>query len=203
MKTGINLLVRLLYGIALILSPYRANALPILEFEFLGSGQTVSPTDVVTVRGKLTNTGDPFTTGLGFGAVTLPGAVFSQYDSPYPPGLAPGPAGLFSLATNESIEWDIATLSPWPLSGNPGDPVAAGAYVLPLANITTDVLLFDFNFQQVTALKTNAADFVWTVTDSSTSVPLPGTVLLIAVGLILLSRSAEGRGQKNERVRLD
>src|SRR5690606_30015335 len=110
------------------------RAITTLEFEFLDSGQTVAPTDQVVMRGRVTNTGDtPLLNALASGGVNLfihAPAIFSNYVET-PGGFGFGPIGLFPLDPGESVDFTVATWSPWPIGGSAGDPVPLGDYEFP------------------------------------------------------------------------
>ncbi len=174
-----------------LLAPRLAAAAPVLEFVFLDSGRTVSPTESLEMRGRVTNVGDMALTGaVGGGSATVPPSVLDQYFDPAVPSPIPFPAGVIDLVPGESIEWLIASLVPFPISGNLGDPVTPGEYVFPLANLTTTFFVpagpASMTF---TAQTTNASDFVWTV-----AVPEPAAgLLLAAAGCGLFARGRRRR----------
>lgn len=174
-----------------------SQALPIIEFEFLGSGQVVSPTDTVVMRGRVTNvSGEALTGAVGNGGITFVEPIFSQYFDPFnPPN--PWPLGVINLAPGESLEWDIVNFVPFPITGNLGDPVALGLYTFFLSDITTGFFVpAGPDSFSVTAQKTNAADFTWTVVDQPTgSVPEPGTIALVGLALAGLGFGAHRRVQ--------
>jgi|GEM_PF-4405785 len=160
-----------------------SQALPIIEFEFLDSGQIVGPTDTVVMRGRVTNvSGEALVGAVGGGGINFVDPIFSQYFDPFnPPNFAP--PGVISLAPGESIEWNIVNFVPFPITGNLGDPVALGLYTFFLSDITTTFFVpAGPNSFTVTAQKTNAADFTWTVVDQPTgSVPEPNTLVLVGL----------------------
>lgn len=177
--------------LGLFLTP-TVRAMPILEFEFLDSGRTYSPTDNVEMRGRITNTGEAgLLGGVGQGSLTIPLAteLGNQYIAGFPPGAAPFPPGVIDLAVGEVIEWTIANWVPFPLTGNLGDPVLEGDYVFPLLNISTSIFVpaGPASFT-VNVLQTRAADFEWRVLDESTAVSLPASFSLMAFGMLLLGR---------------
>lgn len=189
-----NLFKSFFLTIGLIVALTQASqALPIIEFEFVGSGQVVSPTDTVVMRGRVTNvSGEALVGAVGNGSLNFVDPIFSQYFDPFnPPNFAP--PGVGSLAPGESIEWNIVNFVPFPITGNLGDPVALGLYTFFLSDITTAFFVpAGPNSFTVTAQKTNAADFTWTVVDQPTgSVPEPGTVALVGLafaGLVFGAR---------------
>jgi len=160
-----------------------SQALPVIEFEFLDSGQVVSPTDTVVMRGRVTNvSGEALTGAVGSGGITFVDPIFSQYFDPFnPPNFAP--PGVISLDPGESLEWNIVNFVPFPITGNLGDPVALGPYTFFLTDITTTFFVpAGLNSFSVTAQKTNAADFTWTVVDEPIgAVPEPGTLALVGL----------------------
>ncbi|MEM7279881.1 MAG: PEP-CTERM sorting domain-containing protein [Pseudomonadota bacterium] len=170
-----------------LLLAHPVYALPVLEFEFLGSGQTFTTEEIVPMRGRLTNVGDmAITGGVGFGSVTVPfpSLLFDQYVADFPPGLSPFPPGVINLGVNESLEWTLANWSPFPITGDPGDPVIAADYLFPIANITTQIFVpAGANSVTYDVRQTNASDFQWTASDQPAPVPLPGTLALLLCGL--------------------
>ena len=170
-----------------------AQALPVLTFEFLGSGQVVGPTDEVTVRGRITNSGDPLSAFLGSDSVTLTPEIFNNYVPAFPPflqGRPPvgPPTFTTELGTGESLDWTIAIFQPFPLTGNFGDPVPLGRYTLPAANIVSFYTIFAPDLVDIPFDTSAAADFFWDVVDDSSALPAPPTLLLMLAGLAILSR---------------
>ena len=172
-----------------------AQAVPMLSFNFIGSGQTFSPTDEVLIQGKITNVGaEPLIDGLGGGSITIPPRIFNQYLDRFPPGISPAPSaithGLFSLDPGETLIYTVALYDPFPIDGNPGDPVDLGQYTLPLDNIIPKITIFD-PFMTLDVDTSGASDFVWTVTEDGQSgpgpgpnpIPEPSTMLLLGSGL--------------------
>ncbi len=164
----------------------------ILDFEFIGSGQTFSPTDDVEIQGRITNNGDmALDQGIGFGGITIPDRIFNQYFEAFPPGIAFSPPGLVSLNPGESIDWRIALYQPFPITGNPGDPVDLGLYTLPI----TDDFLITFTvfnpFRSILVNTSQAGDFIWNVVDGGgvdpQPVPEPASILALACGLLGLA----------------
>ena len=180
-----------------------AQAVPILTFNFIGSGQTVSPTDDVVIQGQITNVGtEPLINGLGGGMITIQPRIFNQYLERFPPGVAPAPSvishGLFSLNPGENLIYTIAHYDPFPIGGNPGDPVELGQYILPIADITPQVTIFT-PFTTIDVDTSGTSDFVWTVSEGNGGgpdpIPEPSTMLLLGTGLagIALWRRRKGR----------
>ena len=172
-----------------------AQAVPILTFNFVGSGQTFSPTDDVLIQGQITNVGtEPLINGLGGGMITIPPRIFNQYLERFPPGVAPAPSvithGLFSLNPGENLIYTVAHYDPFPIGGSPGDSVELGQYILPIADITPQVRIFT-PFTTINVDTSGASDFGWTVTEDGQSgpgpgpnpIPEPSTMLLLGSGL--------------------
>ena len=184
------LLVSLIASVALTATSW---ATPMLSFNFIGSGQTFSQTDDVHIQGQITNVGtEPLLNGLGGGLITIQPRIFNQYFERFPPGVTPAPSvithGLFSLNPGENIIYTIAHYDPFPIGGNPGDPVELGQYILPIADITPQVTIFS-PFTTINVDTSGASDFVWTVTQDGqpgpgpSPVPEPSTMLLLGSGL--------------------
>lgn len=154
--TRAGVLLGLMIGI-LLATGERAHAVVMLDFEFVGSGQIVSPTDTVLMQGRVTNNGtDPLTNSIGGGMIIIASSIGDQYITPFPPGTAPAPGGLTTLAPGQSIVWDIALFTPFPIGGALGDPVLPGVYTFSLANITTT--FFVISPQTFVASKAGASD---------------------------------------------
>ena len=158
-----------------------SHAIPVIEFEFLGSGQVVSPTDTVEMRGRVTNVSNEALVGsVGGGNINFVEPIFSQYFDPFnPPNFAP--PGVIGLAPGESIEWLIVNFVPYPITGSLGDPVQLGLYTFFLTDITTTFFVpAGPDSFTVTAQKTNASDFTWTVVEEPIgSVPEPSTLAIL------------------------
>lgn len=183
----------LLGGFLALVAP-QVSAAPILDFEFVGSGQTFSPTDSVLMRARITNNGpDALINAVGFGGVNIPDPIFDQYIVGFPPPPLPVPLGLISLDPGASVDFDMILFEPFPIGGNPGDPVQPGPYVYSVENILfaefqtffPEVATFPVNFEQ-------AAPYVWFVSDAP-AVPEPSSFALLAVGLIALGALSTAR----------
>lgn len=166
-----------------------ASAAPILSFEFIGSGQVVSPTDLVVVKGRITNIGDtalPNSLRTSFTFLKMPEPAYSQYLW-ISGGFPTGPQSFLDLDPGESIEWTITTLGPYPITGKRGDPVLPGAYYLETNGVQVTYTVLDPITGGTTATKYSIsaapARFTWTVVAGTASVPEPGTLLLLAAGL--------------------
>lgn len=190
LKANVSAYVLLL---GMLLPPF-ARALPILEFEFLASGQTLLPTESVYMRGRITNTGDTaLTGGVGQGSLIVPSpsTLSDMYVLGFPPGAAPFPPGVIELAPGGFIEWVIAHWVPYPLTGSPGDPVLTGEYIFPLTNISTSIFVPNGPASETyTVLRTGASDFRWTVQDDVTVVPQPPAIFLLTLVVFALCRKA-------------
>jgi hypothetical protein len=167
-----------------------AGAAPILSFSYTGSGQVVSPTSQVVVGGRITNTGD---TGF-YGAQTLftfliPQPAYNQYS--WIVGAFPkGPSTFIDLDPGESIDWTITTLGTWPISGKRGDPVPVGNYFLDIASMNITYAVWDPILgptNEKYAISPAPSRFTWTVAATTTDVPEPGTVALLAGSLIAMA----------------
>lgn len=176
---------------ALAASP--AAAVPVLSFEFLGSGQVLSPTDQVTIRGRITNTGDsalPSSLRTSFTYLRMPEPVYSQYLW-IAGGFPTGPQSFLDLDPGESIEWIITTLGPFPIDGRRGDPVDPGDYFIAANGVQVTYSVLAPNGATTTErYSTSAAPapFTWTVVAQTASVPAPGALLLLAGGLAMVVR---------------
>ncbi|MEM7221392.1 MAG: hypothetical protein AAF495_00330 [Pseudomonadota bacterium] len=173
----------------LILAPGRLAAAPILEFEFLGSGQTFGPTDQVLIQARITNNGtDPLVDAIGFGGVTVPDQITDQYDDLFPPGINPTPPGpdLLTLNPGNSVTWDFALYDPFPDGGNQGDPVQPGTYIFPSENIFAQFLVFEPEFGFIPVNTQSAADFVWIVPGGPVAVVEPSSLGMFVISLLLL-----------------
>lgn len=184
-----------------------AFAAPILNFAFVDSDQTLGPTDTVQMIGRITNMGpDSLTSAIGFGSFgRVPTMIYNQYIDDFPPGVSPMPSGLVSLAPGAYLDWLIVQWSPWPIGGNPGDPVSPGTYTFPSSDLSGTLFGFsgqNFNIYHVNMA--NASNFVWTVADNSPApaapVPEPGSfiLLLIGVGMLVLARFLRRKESRNE-----
>ena len=105
----LKLLVSVLVLPVLLMSG-TARALPVLKFEWVGSGQTVLPTDPVLVQGRYTNIGDmALVDGIAGGLYTpflnAP-KIFANYVEDT---VRFAPPGLVNLAVGASVTWDIFT----------------------------------------------------------------------------------------------
>ncbi len=173
---------------ALLFSPL-GSAVPDLSFEFTNSGQIVSPTDSVTISARITNSGDAITNAFAslINIGPIPPMVFEQYIDTGLPGV---PFSL-TLGMGESVEFDLVTYVPFPIGGNPGDPVSTGVYTLPIAIIElayTEIVIVgtDVQFIESAVDMQNASDFTWSVRDDSGSVPEPGTLAMLSLGLAVV-----------------
>ncbi len=189
-----------LLGLALLwatLCAAQARAIPIIQFEFLGSGQVFSPTDAVAMRGRVTNVSadESLTSAVQSGGfINLSGlAIFDNYVERFPPGFQLAPPGVVNLAPGASLDWTIATWDPWPITGSPGDPVEPGTYVLPLDNFQVGffVAAGQDSFS-VIAREDNASAFEWRV-QRPAGVAAPGAAWLILSGLLALSVRRKNR----------
>jgi hypothetical protein len=173
--------------------PCLAVAGPILSFEYVGSGQIVSPTSLVVVQGRITNSGDSdLVSGTPFGTWLMPQPAYNQYL--YAAGGFPkfGPANSgVNLAAGASITWTIATLQTYPITGSRGDPVPAGLYFLTPGAFSTYYSLVTQPLDPIThqfpriPVQPATSNFEWTVT-SNASVPEPESWALLGGGLIAL-----------------
>ena len=172
--------------------PCLAVAGPILSFEYVGSGQIVSPTSLVMVQGRITNSGDSdIVSAMVYGTWLMPQPAYNQYL--YAAGGFPkyGPATFVDLAAGASITWTIATLQTYPITGSRGDPVLAGLYFLTPGAFSTYYSLVTQPLDPITGQYPNipvrpaTSNFEWTVT-SNASVPEPESWVLLGGGLIAL-----------------
>lgn len=172
-----------------------ARAVPMLSFEYLGSGQVLSTTDTITVRGRITNTGDtamPFSLRSSFTFRRMPQPAYDQYLW-ISGGFPTGPTNFVALDPGESLEWAITTLGPYPITGLRGDPVLPGEYYLETDGIVVtyaaiDPITFALTGERFTTTAAPAR-FTWTVLAETASVPAPGMLLLLAGGLAALARA--------------
>ena len=84
--------------------PCLAVAGPILTFEYVGSGQIVSPTSLVVVQGRIANIGDSdIVSAMVYGSFLIPQPAYNQYS--WALGAFPklGPTTIVNLAAGESI----------------------------------------------------------------------------------------------------
>lgn len=168
-----------------------ASAAPELSFQFLGSGQIHAPTDEIEIWGRITNSGGavldvamPDTVDFWFG---LPSATMDSYwyrSDAWP--MAPDKP--FSIGIGESLDWRVAILMPWPVTGNAGDPVPLGAY-----SVNPDGFSMRFDLKNPDDLLEIVASypvaqpiepFVWTVVERGSSVPEPATLAMLLGGLL-------------------
>jgi hypothetical protein len=173
--------------------PCLAVAGPILSFEYVGSGQIVSPTSLVVVQGRITNSGgSDIVSAMVFGTFLIPQPAYDQYS--WAVGAFPkyGPATIVNLAAGDSITWAITTLQTWPNTpgGHRGDPVPAGLYFL-------NPGAFSIYYSLVTQIdpltgqnpripvQSATSNFEWTVT-SNASIPEPESWALLGGGLVAL-----------------
>lgn len=117
--------------------------------------------------------------------------VFNNYVEAFPPGLRFGPGGVFSIGTGDSVTFAIAVWQPWPLTGNPGDPVPEGQYVIHNAAFSA-IAYSTFNpFVQHPVDLSDAGDFTWTVfSDPNGPTPIPLPAGLTLLGALTLRRRA-------------
>ena len=163
----------LIVSAVLIASVGIAQAVPIFSYEFTNSGETVSPTDVVTPRVLLHN--DPGSPEHLLGSNVFSASVTAGTFSP----LYQFSFGNFfsqlvgmDLAPGDSLALDFGTLTP-----NPG-PIPAGAYA-----ISHSVLVF----HDAAGLPLSAANDSFSVTVAvavpAAQVPEPDSLLLVAIAL--------------------
>lgn len=176
--------------IGLVLLPCTAFAAPVLQFEYLNSGQTYSATDLVVIQGRITNIGDAdLINASPSGSFLLPQPAYDQYLWAADGFPQFGPSVVYlSLASGESVTWTIVKLEPYPITGNRGDPVPPGEYFMTPESYTLSYTAYgpDFNFNDAVVFSVEPApsNFVWTVRDTGTeAVPEPGTWLLVAMCL--------------------
>jgi hypothetical protein len=171
--------------------PCLAVAGPILTFEYVGSGQIVSPTSLVVVQGRIANIGDSdIVSAMVYGSFLIPQPAYNQYS--WALGAFPklGPTTIVNLAAGESITWTITTLQTWPITGHRGDPVPAGTYFLNPGAISTYFSLVT-QIDPLTGqnpripVQPATSNFEWTVT-SNASVPEPESWALLGGGLAAL-----------------
>lgn len=166
--------------------PCLAVAGPILTFEYVGSGQIVSPTSLVVVQGRIANIGDSdIVSAMVYGSFLIPQPAYNQYS--WALGAFPklGPTTIVNLAAGESITWTITTLQTWPNTpgGHRGDPVPAGTYFLNPGAISTYFSLVT-QIDPLTGqnpripVQPATSNFEWTVT-SNASVPEPESWALL------------------------
>lgn len=148
-----------------------AQAVPIFSYEFTNSGETVSPTDVVTPRVLLHN--DPGSPEHLLGSNVLSASVTAGTFSP----LYTFTFGSFfsqfvgmDLAPGDSIALDFGKLTP-----SPG-PIPAGSYA-----ISHSVL----QLHDAAGLPLSATNdsFSVTVAVATAQVPEPDSLLLVAIAL--------------------
>jgi hypothetical protein len=172
--------------------PCLAVAGPILSFEYVGSGQIVSPTSLVVVQGRITNSGDSdIVSAMVYGSAGISQPAYNQYG--WASGGYPklGPTTFVNLAAGASITWTIETFQTWPITGNRGDPVPAGTYFLTPGNFSTYYSLVTQPLDPATGqfpkilVQSATSNFEWTVT-SNASVPEPESWALLGGGLIAL-----------------
>ena len=161
--------------------PCLAVAGPILTFEYVGSGQIVSPTSLVVVQGRIANIGDSgLVSGMLGGSFLLPQPVYDQYSWASWAFTKLGPAPVMDLAAGDSITWTITTLQTWPYPGPRGAPVPAWTYFLDPGTISTFFYQADPVTYSLTKILVQPAtsNFEWTVT-SDVSVPEPESWALL------------------------
>jgi hypothetical protein len=168
--------------------PCLAVAGPILTFEYVGSGQIVSPTSLVVVQGRITNSGDSdLVSGMLSGKFKIPQPAYDQYSWLLGTFVNLGPAPVMDLAAGDSITWTILTLQTWPYPAPRGGPVPAGTYFLDPGAISTTFSQFDpvtYSFTKI-LVQPATSNFEWTVT-SDAGVPEPASWALLGGGLIAL-----------------
>src|SRR5690606_14791037 len=111
--------------------------------------------------------------------------IFSNYVET-PGGFGFGPIGLFPLDPGESVDFTVATWSPWPIGGSAGDPVPLGAYEFPASAFIHITYTEFIPFIPYSVDFSNAGSFVWHVTDGDEVIPEPMTagLALISVGAL-------------------
>jgi hypothetical protein len=167
-----------------------ADATPVLSFEYTGSDQVVSTTNQVVVGGKITNTGDTaFYGGQTLFNFLIPQPAYNQYS--WISGAFPkGPSTFIDLDPGESIDWTITTLGTWPITGRRGDPVPAGNYFLDVASLKITYAVWDpiaGLTNEKYAISAAPSRFTWTVVAQTVNVPEPGTMALLAGGLMAMA----------------
>lgn len=192
------LLAALVLAATLSFSP-ESRAEPQLELEFLHSGETRGATDDIDVYVRLTNRGDAISGSYAGSTVTvsLSSPVSGQYDLPWndPPSWWDNPSQTMIDGIGEngwSKEWKLFAIDAWPWPGSPGDPVPPGTYKVSATDVdlSLTVALPGATNPVVYAVQV-MNDFTWTIadtaeppgTDDPSSVPLPGTWLLLLAGL--------------------
>lgn len=181
-----------LTALAVVNTTGTAWADPVLTFEWVGSGQIFAPTDSVEMKARVTNSGDmALIDANAFGNIVIFGnapEVFDNYVEFLSGGFAFGPPGPFSIGTGESVEFTMATWDPFPITGNIGDPVPLGDYVVPNAAVVSLTYTTVNPFVQNEVDVSQAGDFEWTVSDTRPDpdppvIPTPTAAL---AGLALL-----------------
>lgn len=171
--------------------------MPIIQLDWVNSGQTLSPTDQIVVQTRITNIGDSdlIDASVG-GSFLIPQPAYDQYLwtlSGFPS--FPGP---LSLSVGESYTWNFTTLETYPITGDRGDPVPLGEYFLDTDSLTlTFSPNFGLNPEGTFSALAPESRFVWTVTDAA-SVPEPALGIPAGVGFLTLSLYSRMRRKKGD-----